>query len=113
MTAIESGAKSQHIDAILRSTEDQTVITSVFSGKPARGIQNEFIAKMKPYEDSLPDYPIMNTLTTGIRGEAAKQNRPEWIHLWSGQSPRLSKKQYVADLVSDIVSQVEKIVSTR
>ena len=113
VTAIESGAKSQHIDAILRSTEDQTVITSVFSGKPARGIQNEFIAKMKPYEDSLPDYPIMNTLTTGIRGEAAKQNRPEWIHLWSGQSPRLSKKQYVADLVSDIVSQVEKIVSTR
>ncbi|WP_303968646.1 nitronate monooxygenase family protein [Sporosarcina ureae] len=113
VTAIESGAKQQHIDAILHSTEDQTVITSVFSGKPARGIQNEFIAKMKPYEDSLPDYPIMNTLTTGIRNEAAKQNRPEWIHLWSGQSPCLSKKQPVADLLTEIVSQVEKIIRNR
>ena len=113
VTTSESGAKSQHIDAILHSTEDQTIVTSVFSGKPARGIQNEFIVKMKPYEENLPDYPIMNTLTTGIRHEAAKQNRPEWIHLWSGQSPRLSKKQHVADLLSDIVSQVERIIRTR
>lgn len=113
VTAIESGAKTQHIEAILKSTEDQTVITSVFSGKPARGIQNDFIRELKPYEEHLPDYPIMNTLTTAIRSEAAKQNRPEWIHLWSGQSPRLSTRQHVADLLTDIVFQVENIISTR
>lgn len=111
VTTIESGAKSQHIEAILESTEDQTVVTSAFSGKPARGLRNEFIEKMKPHEESLPDYPIMNTLTTGIRGEAAKQNRPEWIHLWSGQSPRLSKKQHAADLLADIVAQVGERLS--
>ena len=113
VTAIESGAKQQHIDAILNSTEDQTVVTSVFSGKPARGIHNAFIRDMKPHEGKLPDYPIMNTLTTGIRTEAAKQDRPEWIHLWSGQSPRLSRNERVADLLADIVVQVEKIVENR
>ncbi|ARF17564.1 NAD(P)H-dependent flavin oxidoreductase [Sporosarcina ureae] len=113
VTAVESGAKTQHIDAILKSTEDQTVVTSVFSGKPARGIQNDFIREIKPYEEDLPDYPIMNTLTTGIRNEAAKQDRPEWIHLWSGQSPRLSTRQHAATLLSDIVLQVESILSSR
>lgn len=113
VTAIESGAKQQHIDALLNSTEDQTITTSVFSGKPARGIQNEFIEKMKPHEQNLPDYPIMNTLTTGIRNEAAKQNRPEWIHLWSGQSPRMSKKKHAGDLISDIVSQIDDLESNR
>ncbi|WP_335696751.1 NAD(P)H-dependent flavin oxidoreductase [Sporosarcina sp. P37] len=113
VTAAESGAKTQHIDAILTGTEDQTVITSVFSGKPARGIQNDFIREMKPYEESLPEYPIMNTLTTGIRGEAARQNRPEWIHLWSGQSPRLSKRKPAAELLSDIISQVNQIINNR
>ncbi|PIC56368.1 nitronate monooxygenase [Sporosarcina sp. P12(2017)] len=113
VTAVESGATTQHIDAILKSTEDQTVITSVFSGKPARGIQNDFIHEVKPYEEELPDYPIMNALTTEIRSEAAKQNRPEWIHLWSGQSPRLSTRQHAAALLSDIVLQVENIMSNR
>ncbi|PIC66278.1 nitronate monooxygenase [Sporosarcina sp. P16a] len=113
VTAVESGAKTQHIDAILTSTEDQTVITSVFSGKPARGIQNDFIREIKPYEEDLPDYPIMNTLTAGIRSEAAKQNRPQWIHLWSGQSPRLSARRNAAALLSRIVLQVETIIRDR
>ncbi|PIC63738.1 nitronate monooxygenase [Sporosarcina sp. P13] len=113
VTTVESGANQQHIDAILTSTEEQTIVTSVFSGKPARGIQNEFIRELQPYEEGLPDYPIMNTLTSGIRKEAAKQNRPEWIHLWSGQSPRMSKKQTVNDLLADIVSQIDGIVHRR
>ncbi|MDV6377066.1 nitronate monooxygenase [Sporosarcina sp. GW1-11] len=113
VTTVESGAKQQHIEAILTSTEDQTVVTSVFSGKPARGIQNEFSRELQPYEQSLPDYPVMNTLTTGIRGEAAKQNRPEWMHLWSGQSPRMSKKQTVNDLLANMVSQIDGIMHKR
>lgn len=113
VTALESGANKQHIDAILNSTEDQSVITSVFSGKPARGIQNKFITKMTPYEQSLPGYPILNTLTKSIRSEAAKQNRPEWIHLWSGQTPRLSKRQTVEKIILDIISQVDEVEKNR
>lgn len=109
ITVLESGANKQHIEAILTSTEDQTVVTSVFSGKPARGVQNEFIKKMAPHEKGLPSYPILNTLTKGIRKEAGKQGRPEWMHLWSGQTPRLSKRQHAKDLISNIVAEVNKI----
>lgn len=113
VTALESGAKAQHVDAILNSAEDQTVITSAFSGKPARGIQNEFITKMTPYEHDLPGYPVLNALTKDIRREAARQNRPKWIHLWSGQAPRLSKKEPAGDIVQAIVSQVNGIEENR
>lgn len=113
ITVLESGAKKQHIEAILKSNEDQSVITSVFSGKPARGIQNEFITKMSPYEHKLPGYPVLNTLTKEIRSEAAKQDRPEWIHLWSGQGPRLSKRRPASKIISDIVSQVDDIKKNR
>ncbi|UOQ87540.1 NAD(P)H-dependent flavin oxidoreductase [Gracilibacillus salinarum] len=113
LTVLESGAKQQHIDAILNSSEAQTVITSVISGKPARGIQNEFVRKMTPYEKSLPDYPILNSLTKSIRSEAAKQNRSEYMHMWSGQSPRLSKRQSVGKLITDIADQVEEIMKSR
>lgn len=110
VTSIESGAKEQHKEAILNSTEEQPVITSAFSGKPARGIQNDFITKMAKHETELPKYPIQNTLTKTIRSEAAKQNRPEWMSLWCGQNPRSSKHLSASKVISDIVSQVDDIV---
>lgn len=110
VTSLESGAKKQHIESILNSTEDQPQITSVFSGKPARGIQNEFMKKMAPYEKELPGYPVQNALTKEIRTEAAKQDRPEWLSLWSGQGSRLSKRLSARELVVGIVSQVNQLV---
>ncbi len=110
VTSLESGAKEQHKDAILNSTEDQSVVTSAFSGKPARGIRNAFITTMAGHVKDLPDYPIQNTLTKMIRSEAAKQNRPEWMSLWSGQTPRLSQKCSAGKIVLDIISQVDDTV---
>ncbi|WP_100013003.1 NAD(P)H-dependent flavin oxidoreductase [Lentibacillus sediminis] len=112
VTSLESGAKNQHKEAILNSHEEQPVITSAFSGKPARGIRNDFITKMARYETELPEYPIQNTLTKTIRSEAAKQNRPEWMSLWCGQNPRSSKQQSASEMIGDIVSQVDDLVKS-
>jgi nitronate monooxygenase len=109
VTCLESGAKTQHKEAILNTTEDKTAITSAFSGKPARGIQNQFIQVMKKHENKLPNYPVQNTLTNDIRKEAAKQNRPEWMSLWSGQGTRLSKNKSAGDIIAETVIQVENI----
>lgn len=110
VTSLESGATKIAKEAILSSDEDQTVVTSTFSGKPARGIKNDFIMKMKKYEKELPKYPIQNTLTKQIRSEAAKQNRCEWMSLWCGQNLRSTKHQSATETISNILSQVDEIV---
>ncbi|MFC7322946.1 NAD(P)H-dependent flavin oxidoreductase [Halobacillus campisalis] len=106
VTTKESGAKKQHKDAIMQTNEAETVMTSSFSGKPARGINNQFIRKMRKYENELPAYPIQNSLTKVIRSEAAKQNRSEYMSLWSGQSPRLSRDISAEELIESIVTHV-------
>lgn len=111
VTSVESGAKRQHKEAIVNSIEDQPVITAAFSGKPARGIRNEFITKMARYEEELPKYPVQNTLTQSIRKEAAKQNRPEWMSLWCGQNPRASKQQSAGEVIREIRSQMDTIIA--
>jgi nitronate monooxygenase len=111
VTCKESGAKSQHKEAILHTKETETVLTPSFSGKPARGIRNTFIEKMEGYENELLDYPLQNSLTKGIRKEAAIQNRPEFMSLWSGQSPRLSKSGSATEIFQSIVSQAKRIKS--
>ncbi|WP_226658720.1 NAD(P)H-dependent flavin oxidoreductase [Pseudalkalibacillus hwajinpoensis] len=109
VTCQESGAHPLHQHAILTSKEDQTVVTPVFSGKPARGIKNDFITKMAGLE-SLPGYPTLNTLTKEIRKQAAIQKRPEWMSLWSGQSSRLSTTKSAREIIHDSVKQVNGLL---
>jgi nitronate monooxygenase len=106
VTCLESGAHPIYKEAILHATEDETVLTKAFSGKSARGIQNDFIKEMKKYELQLPPYPIQNSLTKEIRKSAAGANKREYMSLWSGQSPRLSKNQPVAELFQRILTEI-------
>jgi nitronate monooxygenase len=109
LTCIESGAPMVHKEAILHSTEDQIVLTKTFSGKWARGINNQFIEEMHMHENSLPAFPIQNTLTQSIRKASASQNNPAYMSLWSGQSPRLAQTQTVAGLMKSIIDDAKKI----
>ncbi len=53
LTSEESGASQLYKNAIQHSKETDTVVTNVFTGKPARGIDNEFIHKMNEYNDDI------------------------------------------------------------
>lgn len=108
LTCAESGTPSAHQEAILHSTDESTVVTRAFSGKPARGIHNRFIAEMDPYTETYPDYPIPNSLTKDIRTAAKEQHAPDYMALWAGQASALSREQSAADLIHSVVDEVEE-----
>ncbi|WP_208588788.1 NAD(P)H-dependent flavin oxidoreductase [Gracilibacillus suaedae] len=108
LTCLESGANALHIEEILHATEDQTVLTRAFSGKWARGVNNKFISNMKQHETYLPDFPVQNSLTKGIRKKSSSQKNRDYMSLWSGQSPRLAKRQTVKSLIRNIIGEVNK-----
>lgn len=109
LTCIESGAYQVYKEAIMHVQEDQIVLTRAFSGKWARGIKNKFIAEMEKHEDSLPDFPVQNTLTQSIRKASSSQNNTDFMSLWSGQSPRLAKNQTVEMLIKNIMAEAKNI----
>src|SRR3990167_2628772 len=60
----ESGINPKYKEALLSATQDNTILTRVFSGKMARGLKNKFIERMQQhYQDDILDYPIQNALT--------------------------------------------------
>lgn len=109
LTCEESGTPAAHRDAILDSADVSTVVTRAFSGKPARGIHNRFIYEMEPYEEELPDYPIHNSLTKGIRAAAKEQNRADYMSLWAGQASPMARRQSAGELVRAVVDGVTDI----
>src|SRR5699024_8182429 len=110
VTCKESGAKTQHKAAILNRTADDTTVYHVISGKPARGIRNEFMKEMEQCVSDVPAYPLQNTLTKEIRSEAAKQNRPDMMSLWSGQNPGGTEQLSANELITHITEQVNHIL---
>ena len=111
LTCIESGAHHTYKKAILEATEDETVMTSAFSGKWARGIKNTFITEMHKQEEQTVPFPVQNTLTSTIRKASASQENPEFMSLWSGQSPTLAKNQTAEELIKrtiDVATEIRK-----
>lgn len=108
LTTFESNAHAKHKEALIQSTDESTVMTTAFSGRPARGIQNTFIKEMESYPHFIPPYPIQNALTNNMRKHAAKQGRIEYMSLWAGQAASLSRFESVEELMKRIMEQVNR-----
>jgi NAD(P)H-dependent flavin oxidoreductase YrpB (nitropropane dioxygenase family) len=78
----ESGASAPYQSAIAQPGERRTLVTRAFSGRPARGLSNEFTDRYD--EGAPPGYPAIHHLTTPLRRAAAAASDPERINLWAG-----------------------------
>lgn len=111
LTAQESGAHPAYQRELLASTEESTVLTDVFSGRPARGIKNRFIDLFVEEGIQPLPFPSQNTLTQPIRKEAAKQSQSAYMSLWAGQGTRLlTANQSAAEITREIVQEAARII---
>ncbi len=112
LNAIESGANQEYKNALINSTEDSTMITSCFSGRPARAIKNKFIDFHLQHHIKPLDYPIQNQVTNRIRRAAQEQGKSEYLSLWAGQGIRLVKNGLTAEeTISEIIDQSREILN--
>ncbi|PFP30575.1 nitronate monooxygenase [Bacillus sp. AFS073361] len=113
LTTIESGAHRVYKEALINSTEESTVITKVFSGRPARGIKNAFIQAYDDAKISPADFPTQNTMANDIRRQGALLNNPDYIALWAGQATRLLQYEIPASkVIHDVVTGAKQLLST-
>lgn len=111
LTVSEAGTNELHRQAILHSEDTSTVVTDVFSGKPARGIRNQFIEQMTNENSTVLPYPMQNGITREIRKEAAKQGQTNFMSLWAGQSSALARACTASDLVFQVLHEYHEALS--
>jgi nitronate monooxygenase len=84
LPCLECTASSAHKRYILQEAPRETVLTTAFSGRPARGIQNSFMDRMDGAR-TLP-FPLQNTLTSVLRAQAQRDDDGELQSLWVGSA---------------------------
>ncbi len=85
--------------AIANVGDDATRLTRAFSGRYARGIENDFMRRMRPHERDVPAYPIQNRLTQPLRAAAEAADNPEMMSLWAGQAIGLARPGPAGEMV--------------
>ena len=101
----ESGAPEAHKRAILGARSDNTVVTRAFSGRPARGLRNAFIAALEGKEDAILPFPLQNALTRPMRTAAARRGAAEFLSLWAGRGVARARAIPAGDLVARLVNE--------
>lgn len=101
----ESGAPRCYKDTLLHPLAAETIITSVFSGRPARVVRNKFIKEMQDHQAPIASFPYQNMLTRDIRTVAAKMNRSDLVSLYAGQNYPLITNLPVSEIIPLLVEQ--------
>jgi nitronate monooxygenase len=96
----EAGTSSSHRDFLLNKHDRGSVFTKGFSGRLARGIDNEFI-KLMANKPGLP-FPIQNTLTAPLRQLAGRTNNGEYQSLWAGEGYARTRQMSTSELIEKL-----------
>lgn len=102
----ESALKSFEKERLKNVKENEIVLTKSFSGRYARGIENEFIRLFENSKFILP-YPYQNKLTNSLRNAAKLNKNVEFTNLWLGQSFKHFEEDSTSNLLQKLIYSVE------
>ncbi len=99
----EATTSAVHRAALTPAAGEQTCITNVFSGRPARGITNRAIESLGPLSDVAPAFPQAATAITALRQRCEAQGSGDFSPLWSGQNTRACDPISAAEMVERLM----------
>jgi len=82
----EATTSAVHRAALKSDQARNTVLTNVFTGRPARGIVNRIIRELGPMNDAAPAFPLAASALAALRAKAEAKGSGDFSTLWSGQN---------------------------
>lgn len=106
----ESGAPASYKKRVLESNDESTVFTAAFSGRVARGIENQFMEAINRAGIAPLPFPWQNALTRSLRKAGAAAGDSEVLSLWAGQGSPLARERSVQELVDFLETGLKEAV---
>jgi nitronate monooxygenase len=96
----EAGTNAAHRAALQHPEFIKTVVTRAFSGRYARGLENEFT---RLFGEIAPlGYPEVNQMTSPIRKASVALEDPHGTNLWAGTAYREARSGPAKDIVKTL-----------
>lgn len=101
----EANLDAMHRQALKAAKDNQTALTNVFTGRPARGIVNRLMREVGPLSDLAPEFPLAAGAVAPLRACAEAAGTGDFTALWSGQAASLGRELPARDLTRHLAAQ--------
>ncbi len=108
----EARLNPHHAAALLQARDDNTALTNLFSGRPARGIVNRLMREHGPMNDAAPAFPLAGRALAPLRARAEADNRDDFTNLWAGQAAALAPRLPAAELTRKLADDATRILKS-
>ena len=96
--------------AALRSTrDDSTILTNVFSGRPARSIVNRLMREVGPISADAPPFPLASATVQPLRTKAEAQGSADFSPLLAGQAAALARELSAGELTVALATEAKTL----
>ncbi|MGY2186796.1 Nitronate monooxygenase [compost metagenome] len=102
----ESSANNAYREALKGPRAHQTQVTSVISGRPARGMVNRNFTSLEANAPTLPDYPIAYDANKALNVAATGKANTDFAVQWAGQGAPLVREMPAAALVKLLAAEM-------
>ncbi|MCB1683868.1 MAG: nitronate monooxygenase [Pseudomonadales bacterium] len=110
----EARISKLHRAALDAARADDTVLTNVFTGRPARSLRNRAVRELGPLNVDAPAFPHAGAAMAPLRAAAEGRDSGEFSPLWSGQGAPLGhqpgRDMGAGDLVRQLSDHVEALL---
>jgi len=97
-----------HRQALKVTKDNETAITNVFTGRPARAIVNRIMREVGPMSDVVPDFPLAAASVAPLRTISETAGSADFSPFWSGQTARLGRELPAAELTKQLAAETLK-----
>ena len=108
----EAGISAVHRAALKAARADQTSLTNVFTGRPARGLLNRVMREHGPISPYAPAFPLATSGIQPLRSAAEAKGSGDFSPLWSGQAAALGTGGPAAEFTRKLIEGARERMET-
>ena len=106
----EAGVPPLYRAALQSADADQTAMTNVFTGRPARVLLNRFVREAGPMAEDAPQFPTASAHYVPLRDRAEAKGSTDFTALWAGQSAKLGRMVPAVELVRMLAAETQALL---
>ena len=104
----EAKIPAYHRAALRSAADDDTMVTNLFTGRPARGIANRIMREVGPLSSDAPSFPLAGGGLIPLRKVSEAKGSGDFSNMWAGQAVRLGVETPAGDLTRKLASEALK-----
>jgi nitronate monooxygenase len=108
----EARIPAVYASALATARDDNTAITNVFTGRPARSVVNRLMRELGPFRRR-SWFPTAGGAIAPIRAKAETASRGDFTNHWSGKAARLAPRTGAEELTRELYRAALEVIDRR